>query len=517
MRRTKISIINASLGVFATFVEIIALLVLKQKFVAELGDSLYGLDQFVKNVVYAFSLAELGVGSVIGFSLYKPIAQENYDEVIAIMQFYKKIYLRVSFAVLTIGIIFMPLLGNFAKEYKFNPGFLYTSYCLFLLNSFLSYFFSCNKTLIISLQKNFILSIIRIICCILGTILLILSIIYTRDYIFYLSIWVVLQVLENLFSHFFAKRKYPYFFSKKIYKLSTEKVNKMSKNIKALITHRIGGVFVLNSDGIIVTIMGNLDIFGFFSNYILITSSVHKILTQIFDGIRASFGDFSAKKEKSEMEKIFLVLQTLAFIIYTWSSVFVLNLCQLFIELWMGKDKQLSFLSVVLFVLNFYLRGFRLPIDLVKDVNGIYQQDKYKPIIEAVVKLVCSIILGIYLGYVGVILGTTLSFVFVLLIIEPYVVYKYAFNKRVFSYYLIYFKYFFVFSLTCLSSFFACSFLNTNQNLITLMFEKFAISLFLPPLFFVLFLRKTYEFKFLTNIFKFLILNVFSTKMIKKN
>ncbi|MDR0404238.1 MAG: hypothetical protein LBH37_00280 [Oscillospiraceae bacterium] len=502
MKRIKISAINAFSGVVATIVEIIALLILKQKFVAELGDSLYGLDQFVKNVVSAFSLAELGVGSVIGFSLYKPIARGDHGEIIALMQFYKRIYSKIGLSVLTLGILFMPFILNFVKEYKSNLTLLYLTYLLFLLNSFLSYFFSYNKTLITSTQKSFVLNFNRIFYCIFSTFFLIFAITSTHNYIFYLAIWVIMQVCENLSCYIFAKKKYWYFFSKKEHKLSADGKNKMNKNIKALVAHRVGGVLVLGSDGIIVPLISDLNVFGFFSNYVLIVSSVHKVLVQIFDGIRASFGDFVARKEKTEAKKFFLILQTLAFIIYTWSSVFILNLCQPFVELWMGKGKQLSFLSVILFVFNFYLRGLRLPIDLIKDVSGIYWQDRYKPIAESIVKIVFSLILSLYFGYIGVILGTTLSFVFVLFTVEPYIVYKYAFGQRVFSYYLEYLKYFIFFLIICLFSFLACRIFDSDQNLISLISKKFAVSLLFPPLFFVVLLRKTYEFKFLKNTLK---------------
>ncbi|MDR3178579.1 MAG: hypothetical protein LBT82_00785 [Oscillospiraceae bacterium] len=505
MKRIKSSITNASLGVIATVVEIATLLFLKQKFINELGDSVYGLDQFIKTIISALSLVEFGVESIICFSLYKPICEKNYKEIVALMQFYKKTYIKISFAVLILGLIFTPLLTIFTEEYNKNLKFLYFSYILFLITAFSSYFFSYSRTFLIAIQKKFILSLLRIIFAIATTIALFLIIIKTRDYILYLSISGILQILENIATYFLVKRSYPYLYSKKKYNLLPEKYGEIKKNMKALVAHRVGGTFVLSTDGMIVTILNDLETFGFFSNYSMIIFSTHKILTQIFDGIRASLGDFASQKNKSQIKKFFLILQTIAFIIYTWSSVFILNLCQPFIELWIGKDKQLSYIVLAMFVLNFYLRGFRSPIDLIKDVKGIYWQDRYKSIFEGAIKVVSSVFLGKYLGYTGVVLGTTISFVGVLLTVEPYIVYKYIFNEKVFSYYINYIKYFVMFVIISTANFFICSIFTENQSISSLMMKRFAICLITPPVFFIIFLIKTQEFRYLSSLLKTLL------------
>ena len=52
-----------------------------------------GLSGLFSNVLSMLSLAELGIGEAIVFSLYGPIARGEKKEINAIMTFYQKIYI----------------------------------------------------------------------------------------------------------------------------------------------------------------------------------------------------------------------------------------------------------------------------------------------------------------------------------------------------------------------------------------------------------------------------------------
>jgi O-antigen/teichoic acid export membrane protein len=310
----------------------------------------------------------------------------------------------------------------------------------------------------------------------------------------------VLRVCENVTSYLVVRKKYPYLNDKTRHELSTEKRTEIGKNIKALITHKLGGTFVLKSDSFIVSRLLDLAITGFLGSYSRIVSGVHEMVIQIFDGIRASFGDFTVQREKAEIKQMFLILQLLSFIIYTWCCVFLLNLSQPFISLWVGKDKQIAFIALAILVFNFYLRGLRSAVDLLKDVKGLYFQDRYKSIVEGIVKVAFSILFGCYFGLTGVILGTTISFVTVLLTVEPYIVYKHVFKEKVWPYYFAYAKYLLIALFICIASLLLNNFLFHTESLVQLIACRALICLIFPPICFTIFFYKTSEFKYLWSL-----------------
>jgi uncharacterized Tic20 family protein len=51
----------------------------------------------------------------------------------------------------------------------------------------------------------------------------------------------------------------------------------------------------------------------------------------------------------------------------------------------------------------------RMSVGIFKESAGLFDQDKWKSIVEAIVNLVASIVLGIFIGLNGIILGTIIS------------------------------------------------------------------------------------------------------------
>lgn len=58
-------------------------------FIHSLGADYLGLNGLFTNVLSLLSLAELGVGSAITFSLYKPIANKDNEKIKSLMGLYK--------------------------------------------------------------------------------------------------------------------------------------------------------------------------------------------------------------------------------------------------------------------------------------------------------------------------------------------------------------------------------------------------------------------------------------------
>ena len=90
-----------------------------------------------------------------------------------------------------------------------------------------------------------------------------------------------------------------------------------------------------------------------------------------------------------------------------------LNLYQPFMTLWMGKDNLLSFGCVVLMCIYFYLFVTNQFMCTYKDAAGIWHEDRFRPLISAMVNLVLNIVLVRYIGIFAIILSTVISYLFI--------------------------------------------------------------------------------------------------------
>ena len=83
----------------------------------ELGDATYlGINGLFSNILSMLSLAELGIGPAIVFSMYKPIADNDEIHIAKLMNFYKNAYRIVALVVAVVGLCLLPFLEFLIKE-----------------------------------------------------------------------------------------------------------------------------------------------------------------------------------------------------------------------------------------------------------------------------------------------------------------------------------------------------------------------------------------------------------------
>lgn len=79
-------------------------------FIKILGSEYLGLNGLFTNILTVLSLAELGVGEAITYSLYKPLAQKDIAKCKMLMKLYKKVYSIIGVVIMIIGLAITPFL-----------------------------------------------------------------------------------------------------------------------------------------------------------------------------------------------------------------------------------------------------------------------------------------------------------------------------------------------------------------------------------------------------------------------
>ena len=70
-----------------------------------LGAEYLGLNSLFSSILNILNLAELGFGSAVVYSMYKPIADNDHSLICALLNFYKKIYRMIGIAIFIVGCI----------------------------------------------------------------------------------------------------------------------------------------------------------------------------------------------------------------------------------------------------------------------------------------------------------------------------------------------------------------------------------------------------------------------------
>ena len=110
MSRTKNSMKNLVTAVFGQGLGFIVSFIARYFFIITLGREYLGLNGLFTNILTILSLAELGVGEAITYSLYRPLAENDTEKCTMLMQVYKKIYTVIGIGIFVVGVALVPFL-----------------------------------------------------------------------------------------------------------------------------------------------------------------------------------------------------------------------------------------------------------------------------------------------------------------------------------------------------------------------------------------------------------------------
>ena len=159
MRKRK-SIINiiASLGSY--FIATIFTFITQSFIVRFLGIEYSGVNGLFTNVITMLSIAELGVGTIIIFKLYKPLAQDDIEAIKSWMLFYRNCYRKVALFITLVGLVLTPMIPNIVNSTQIQES-ITLLYLLSLLDTIFSYIMTYKRSLLYADQKNYIVNIVH--------------------------------------------------------------------------------------------------------------------------------------------------------------------------------------------------------------------------------------------------------------------------------------------------------------------------------------------------------------------
>ena len=437
MSRTTNSIRNIKYAVIGQILVILLTFLTRIFFVRTLSADYLGINGLFTNILSMLSLAELGVGTAINYSLYRPLAFGDQEKVKSLMRLYKKAYFIIGAIVAILGVSLTPFLGLFFKMLP-DIAYLQLIYIMFVANSAISYFFSYKRALIIADQKSYISSLYSYSSTILMNLAQIGVLVIFGNFLIFLGLQIVKTLLENFLISRKADRIYPYLKEKTILPLEKEEKDKIKKNVKALITHKVGYVIVMGTDNLLISKLVGIVAVGIYSNYLLIINSLNHLVTLVFGALTSSIGNLGETEVEDKKYFVFRCINLMTFWIYGLASICLFLMFNPFIKIWLGSEYLFSSSLVFLIVFNFFIGGMRKGVITFKDAFGLYWQDRYKPIVESIINLIASIILAIKLGTAGIFLGTAISTLTTSFWIEPYVLHKHGLNKKLLPYFKSY-------------------------------------------------------------------------------
>lgn len=492
IERTKNAGRNFLFGFIQKAYQILVPFLMRTVMIYCLGVEYLGLNSLFASILQVLNLAELGVGSAMVYSMYKPIAEDDETTICALMRLYRTYYRVIGIIIAAVGVMLTPFITRFIKSDL--PGNL-NVYVLYLLNlsaTVLSYWLFAYKNCLLQAHQR--VDITSKVVLVTNTVQYgsqIVVLLTLKNYYIYAIIALVTQALTNIVTALVVTKMYPRY--RPTGKLPKEKVGEINGRIRDLFTSKIGGIIYDSADTIVISSFLGLTALAIYQNYFYILNAITGLIAVVFSACTAGIGNSIVVETK---EKNFKDLNKFTFII-CWGAGFctvcLLCLYQPFMELWVGRDLMLSFSAVVCFAVYFFVRQLNSLFNMYKDASGMWHEDRFRPLVAALTNLALNLILVQLIGLYGILISTVLAIVCVGMPWLLHNLFTVIFEKKHLLGYLKKLLYYCcIIFVSCIATYFICS--KVNAGLIVTLVARGAICVILPNLIYLLAYYKRIEF-----------------------
>ena len=256
---------------------------------------------------------------------------------------------------------------------------------------------------------------------------------FRQGYIYWLAVELSLSIVTCIFLNRTIHRSFPWLhpnLSKG--KMLSQKHSEIIRKTKQLFFHKFATYVLGQTSPLIIYAFLSLTVVAIYGNYMLLVVSISMIITSVFNGMNAGIGNLVAEGNKYKILSFFREYTVSR---YWFASVICFCLFYLshsFISLWIGERYLLDSTSFILLVVYAFISMTRTNDSFIS-AYGLFQ-DIYAPVIEAVLNLGLSVLLGYYYGLPGIILGVLISLLLVVCCWKPYFLYSCGFRITVWSY-----------------------------------------------------------------------------------
>lgn len=337
MGRTDNAKRNLIWGFIQKIVSVLIPFVSRTIMIYVLGMEYIGLNSLFASILSMLSFAELGIGSALVFSMYKPIADGDDDKVCALLAFYRRCYIVIGTIIVGCGLVILPFLDKFITGDVPSDTNIYVLFLIYLFNSAVGYFlFAYKQSILIASQRIDLVSKVNLIVSFFLNVLQIAALLIFRSYYAFIIILPVSTCVSNLWIAYVTKEHYPQYICKGM--IGKEEIKVIAEKVGGLLCQKIGNIVLCNVDAIVISSFLGLRILGIYNGYFYVISTLMGFLYIIQQTLIPSVGNSIAKESKEKNYKDFSKFQYIYMWIVSWCSVCLLVLFQPFIGMWQGTE-----------------------------------------------------------------------------------------------------------------------------------------------------------------------------------
>lgn len=432
--RLKNSVRNIAYRLASQVASILLKFISRTVFIYILGVEYLGISGLFSEILTVLSLADLGFGTAMVFSMYKPLAEQDKRRLAQLVGLYKRIYTVIAIAIAVIGVALIPVL-KYLVNLEHEIPHLTVYYLLYLANTVASYIVVYKTCILNADQKSYVVAKYNTIFSFLSLIATTVTLAVTRNFIAYLIVSVAFTYIGNYYVSHIAEKEYPYI-NEKVPKLPKQEGKEIFNNVKSVFIYKAANILVGSTDNTLISLLAGTAAVGYYSNYSMVITNITMFINTFFSSVTASLGNLVVEANNQKNYGVYRKMQLISFILSTVAIAGTFLMIDDLILVWLGERFLLDGMVVVAISVNLYFSVILMPIWSFREATGMYRQTKYVMVMTAIVNLIMSIVLGRKMGLAGILFATSIARISTYFWYEPKLLFKQFFNVKASNYYI---------------------------------------------------------------------------------
>jgi O-antigen/teichoic acid export membrane protein len=438
--RVRKTLLNARINLIFYFLTLCLSFFSRKIFLDSLGADFVGLTGTLQNLLGFLNLAELGIGSAIGYLLYKPIFEQDHDKIYEIISVMGYLYRWIGRIIGGLGCVLACFLPIIYPDTTFNILLIYIAFFAFLVSSLIGYFINYRQILLGADQRNYVVTAYFQSATIIKTLVQLTVAYYVGDLYIWVFVEFAFSIIYSIILNWRINKTYPWL--KTNLKRGRELLMKyplIIKNTKKIFLHKIGIVIQFQAAPILIYSFSNLAMVAFYANYTTILDKIVQLVNNFLGSSEAAVGNLIAEGNREKILSVFGEILTLRF--WICGGMVYISYCTAspFISLWLGDNYVLSDALLILILINYAITVIHNVIGQFTYGFGLFN-DVWATLTAAVLYIVLAVVLGPLYGLHGVLIAGLISLALLHIGWKPYFLFKYGFKMSVSKFWIRWLK-----------------------------------------------------------------------------
>ncbi len=408
MNNRSKSVIKNTVWEMGYYIAVIALGFLAPRYIIIYYSSeVNGLTSTIQHIINIILMLQAGAATAAVYELYKPIAENNFEEICKNIASAETFFKRISYIFSSIMLV-VAVVTPFVLDTNLEKEFVFAAMMIMGTKSFIDLYFTAKFRIIFTAyQQKYYISIATLIEQVVYYVLVFAALFMGWHYI-WIYVWLLLGCIVKIIClEYMLKKSHP--------ELKTRKYSSKGGRIgdrNYALANELSHSLMSSSTTIMMSFMYGLAEASVYSVYALVSEALNLVTTSLYSSFAPGFGDLYAQENSERSAKVFSIFQYIFVMFSTFLMMCMLFAIVPFVKVYTSGATDINYLNdtlAMIMAVGGVFSAYRIPYNIVVSSCGYFKETWLQPVISAVVCIGLGIGFG-FIDYSFVLVGSMVFF-----------------------------------------------------------------------------------------------------------